>query len=252
MIDPEIDQWSESVDPFREWDSAYVLGSLSTEERRTYERHLSNCAACTNAVSDLAGIPGFLGKIDLATALELTNSPFEVGLDSSRDGAISIQELARRAIERKKFWRRRLVSAMAVAAAFLMVIGIGIGARFQNSADLSKNATDVVVAAGQVVPLHEVQPNVMTVNMQMVSKRWGTQFQWNCIYSKERTETQTPESYDLVVTDSSGAKIVVATWRELGKSAKGLVASTNIPIANVRAIDIRDTGGEKAIWHADI
>jgi anti-sigma factor RsiW len=32
---------NDSVDKYREWDAAYVLGSLSTDERREYERHLS-------------------------------------------------------------------------------------------------------------------------------------------------------------------------------------------------------------------
>lgn len=212
---------------------------------------MANCAACTSAVSDLAGIPGFLTKIDLDAALELAKAPLEDGAEIKGDDAHSIQNLARRAIERRKFGRRRLISVMAVAAAFLMIIGIGIGARFQNSTNLSNNASSAA-GVGKVVLMQEVRRNVMTANMRVVGKRWGTQFQWSCTYAQVRTENQTPESYDLVVTDSSGAKIVVATWRELGKGAKGLIASTSLPLTNVRAIDIRETGGEKTILHAEI
>ena len=36
----------ESSDPYEMWDAAYVLGSLSSSERRQYETHLSGCKRC--------------------------------------------------------------------------------------------------------------------------------------------------------------------------------------------------------------
>ena len=38
-------------DRYAEWDAAYVLGALSPSDRRTYERHLAECAACRAAHS---------------------------------------------------------------------------------------------------------------------------------------------------------------------------------------------------------
>jgi hypothetical protein len=55
-----------------------------------------------------------------------------------------------------------------------------------------------------------------------------------------------------VVTDPSGAKVVVATWREIGKAASGLVAATSISFADIRAIEIRLTGSNESILTAEI
>ncbi len=50
-------------DPYREWDAAYVLGALSPHDRRAFEQHLATCAACREAVAELAGMPGILGML---------------------------------------------------------------------------------------------------------------------------------------------------------------------------------------------
>ncbi|MGN6575193.1 MAG: anti-sigma factor family protein, partial [Nocardioides sp.] len=47
-------------------DGSYVLGALSPVERQDYERHLDDCPSCARAVQELAGLPGLLGKTDLA------------------------------------------------------------------------------------------------------------------------------------------------------------------------------------------
>lgn len=237
------------MDSFRDWDAAYVLGALSSDERRDYERHLETCTACTSAVTELAGIPGFLTKINTETALEIVESP----LFAQENGktVTSIQALASAAIHRKQISQRRLVSAMAIAAAFLMVIGIGIGTRLDGSG-ASQKPTLTSLAAGTPVVFTQNKSESMQVKMQMVNKKWGTQFQWNCTYTEVRTEAQVPESYDLVVTDPSGAKVVIATWREIGKNATGLVAATSIAFADIRAIEIRASGSDQPILTSQI
>lgn len=56
---------------FADWDGAYVLGALSTEDRRAFEMHMAACAACRQAVAELAGLPGLLAKVDPQVALGL-------------------------------------------------------------------------------------------------------------------------------------------------------------------------------------
>ncbi len=237
------------VDEFRDWDAAYVLGALSSDERRAFERHLETCSACTSAVTELAGIPGFLTKISTETALEIVESP----LFPKENGKVvsSIQELASLAIQRRQMSRRRLVSAMAVAAAFLMVIGIGIGGRLESNRAI-KSPAFTTLTAGTPVLFAPHKSGSMQVKMQMSSKKWGTQFQWNCAYTEIRTAAEVPESYDLVVTDPSGAKVVIATWREIGKNATGLVAATSIAFADIRAIEIRASGSNEPILTSQI
>ena len=164
---------------------------------------------------------------------------------------ISLQDLARKVIHRKQLARRKLVSATAVAAALLLVIGYGIGNSLNDSGNRILK-TNLASNSGIKIDLVEFEPNVMKVELQATEKGWGTQFQWNCIYTEIRTELQSPESYDLVVTDSSGAKTVVATWREIGEIAKGLGAATSIPWQNIRAVEIRATGTTEPVMRAEV
>jgi anti-sigma factor RsiW len=59
------------ADPYRDWDVAYVLGSLSPAERRELERHLVECPTCAGNVGELAGMPGILATVPAHRALEL-------------------------------------------------------------------------------------------------------------------------------------------------------------------------------------
>src|SRR5215831_16090276 len=52
-------------------DGAYVLGALSPAERADFERHLSTCASCREAVANLAVLPGLLGRLDQASAVSM-------------------------------------------------------------------------------------------------------------------------------------------------------------------------------------
>src|SRR4030095_16130436 len=59
-------------DKFAQWDAAYVLGALSPAERREFEEHMSSCAGCQAAVSELAALPGLLAQISPADAAMLS------------------------------------------------------------------------------------------------------------------------------------------------------------------------------------
>ncbi len=227
---------NQEADKYREWDAAYVLGSLSTDERREYERHLSNCPACTSAVAELAGMPGFLMKIDANTAGALASEPeggnvFALPLEP-------IQSLARAAVKRKASLRRRMAAAMAVAASFVMVIGLLVGLNLHSSSD-STGGQATVLAEGTKVSMVAMEKNAMVVDMHVTKKRWGTQFSWNCVYGDNEVSANMPESYDLVVTDTSGVASTVASWSQAGTSAKGLVASTGIPLAKIKTVEVQ-------------
>ncbi|MFY9765074.1 MAG: zf-HC2 domain-containing protein, partial [Mycobacterium sp.] len=44
-------------DEYTMWDAAYVLGSLSSAERREFEAHMTDCPLCGSAVGELSGMP---------------------------------------------------------------------------------------------------------------------------------------------------------------------------------------------------
>ena len=58
-------------DPFVTFDAAYVLGSLSPEDRHEFELHLRECPECSRSVGELAGLPGLLSQVHSAPILEV-------------------------------------------------------------------------------------------------------------------------------------------------------------------------------------
>ena len=71
-------------------DGAYVLGALSPAERAAYERHLSTCSACREAVAEIAVLPGLLGRLDEA-GLErvLSMGPSQPAVESRSPALVS-------------------------------------------------------------------------------------------------------------------------------------------------------------------
>lgn len=53
-----------TIDAYEMWDASYVLGALSSSERREYETHLAECVRCRSAVADLSGVPALLALVD--------------------------------------------------------------------------------------------------------------------------------------------------------------------------------------------
>lgn len=50
-------------DDYPRWDAAYVLGSLSSADRREFEAHLSTCPSCREGVTELSVIPALLSRL---------------------------------------------------------------------------------------------------------------------------------------------------------------------------------------------
>jgi hypothetical protein len=226
---------NDSVDKYREWDAAYVLGSLSTDERREYERHLSGCSACTSAVAELAGMPGFLMKIDANAAGALVET-------TSRENVFAlplepIQSLAR--------------AAMAVAASFVLVVGLAVGLNIHSSNTPNQGQVSIALV-GTKINMVAVEANAMTVDMRVFKKKWGTQFSWNCAYGNDAVSSVAPQSYDLVVTQTSGVKTTVATWSQAGTSAKGLVASTRFPLAQIKSVEVQYTDTHAPVVRGEV
>ncbi|WP_290053953.1 zf-HC2 domain-containing protein, partial [Nocardia nova] len=60
-----------SHDDYATWDAPYVLGALARDQRLEYEAHLSECAECRLAITDLSGLPGLLSHVPGEVALSL-------------------------------------------------------------------------------------------------------------------------------------------------------------------------------------
>ena len=206
---------NENVDPFNDWDAAYVLGALSMDERREYERHFASCAACAAAIAELAGIPGILNKIDADTAVALTSTPSQEQLASFWPESNLLQNLAGLAREQQRQRRRKFTVGMSAAAAVLLIIGILTGTAI-HSRTLRDNVPVSANALGTLVSMSQVQPHVISAELRVTGKPWGTRFDWSCKYGIDWSSGTAPKSYDLVITDASGRKFTIATWSSAG------------------------------------
>jgi hypothetical protein len=97
------------------------------------------------------------------------------------------------------------------------------------------------------VAMTPIDQKVITANIQVEKKGWGTRFDWSCSYAGGLWKTDDAASYDLVVTDRTGAQTTVATWRIAGPRASGLSASTNIPSDQIASVEIRVTGSSQPL-----
>jgi anti-sigma factor RsiW len=98
--------------PYRDWDVAYVLGSLSPGDRQAYERHLAVCPPCEHEVGRHAGTAGLLSRVPAQWAVE----SLEPGLAVP---AAILPRLVRAARRRRLLVTAVVVLVAAVAGAVL-------------------------------------------------------------------------------------------------------------------------------------
>lgn len=231
-----------TVDPFADWDAAYVLGMLGGAERREFELHLSTCDSCRAAVTELAGMPGILGILDADEAIALDALPSEERLRDQPHQPGAIQLRARNEVRRRRRMRWRISSLSAGMAALGIVGGILIGTAIVSPASQPSGSSQTASPSAQV-PMSQVTPGVMTATLGVTAASWGTRLDWTCHYVDGAwTGGGSAPSYALVVTDTSGHRTTVATWTASGPTAADLTASTSIPVSDIRSVDIRTVG----------
>jgi hypothetical protein len=224
---------NDTVDRFRDWDAAYVLGALGTDDRLAYERHLATCAECTAAVGELAGLPGILGKLPADDAVAMLSVPDDAPLDDShllgREHTPGlVQRLAGATARRRRRIRFGMLGGAVAVVALITAGGIAL--------------TVPQTSATATVAMAPLSQNVITASMQVTKKGWGTRFDWSCSYQGDSWMSATPASYDLVVTDKAGTQTTVATWSSAGPHASGLSASSAIATSDIRSVEIRMSG----------
>jgi hypothetical protein len=234
---------SDSVDLYRDWDAAYVLGALDTGDRRAYEQHLATCPACCAALSEFAGLPGILSKLSAEDAVALLNADdVSAGVDDHLREGSHVPGVVQRLALATKRRRRRVRFGMLGATALLVGILATIG---------------VVYSAGQTpiaaaVAMDPVAQHVITASMSVTPKAWGTRFDWSCRYPAATEHYGSPVAYDLVVVSKDGVQSVVASWTTTGEAATGLSASSAISFGDIRSVEIRPTGSSSILLHENL
>ena len=94
-------------DRYATWDAAYVLGALSSSERREFEAHLQHCERCSAAVAELGGMPALLGLLDAEDVRGLE--------DAQTDPPPLRPEVLQTVLDRVR-WRRRRSAVVPVGS----------------------------------------------------------------------------------------------------------------------------------------
>jgi Putative zinc-finger len=217
--------------PYSFWDAAYVLGSLSSDERREYESHLADCAQCRAAVTEISGMPALLALLDRDEMAAADDPPMAAPLPQPQDlGSLLTQVRARR----RRF--RWVVAGLSAAAACL---AIGLVVSLRPVAPAAE--PDTSAAAMAMAP---IGPSSYQATVTLTEHGWGTQIGMACTYAEEAEESD--EGHDgnesdrlaMVAIGRDGSQTQLATWMaETGATALPN-ASTSLAIDEIAAVRV--------------
>jgi Putative zinc-finger len=219
------------------WDAAYVLGSLSSAERREFEAHMGNCKPCRQAVAEISGMPALLSRLgaDDVAAID------ERGQLASAPPPPRPELLS--SLLDKVAWRRRrsrmMTGALAAAAAALLVVGVVVTLR-SNPAIPAPQAPPQ--ASSSALVMTPVTPTALSATITLTSHQWGTQIEMTCTYGPEQAnaphEEEAADQLAMVVVGRDGSQNRLATWIALDGSAASPAGSTSMPIDQIAAVQV--------------
>jgi hypothetical protein len=205
-------------DRYATWDAAYVLGSLTSNERREYETHLETCERCRSAVADISGIPALLAMFDLEDVRALDEQTPET--PPLRPEVLeSILDKVRR--RRRSRW---LTSAAVGVAAALLAVGVVIAIR-PEIVGLENSTPQETVESMEMT---KVSPKPINATISLAGFGWGTRIDMVCTYGDWGERDAPPQNLGMVVVGRDGSRTQVATW--LGLSGATALPSANTPM----------------------
>lgn len=226
-------------DRFRELDAAYILGALSSDERREFEAHLRTCDSCSDAVRELAGMPGLLATVPLAVA--------ELGPAGPVPDTL-LPALVRQ-VRRERRTRRWVMGAAAAAVAG--AVGLGGAALVGRPTDVT--ATHPAATATSSAPSRTAAParpmtalirTPLTAEVSINDVAWGTRLDLTCRYTTrgEYPGEQGP-AYVLVVHAKDGHSEQVASWRSVAGRVLHLSGATQLSSNDIASVEVRTQRG---------
>lgn len=205
------------------WDAAYVLGSLSADERREFEAHLQECAGCREGVAELSGMPALLSQL----------SPDEVAALDSPSTAPA-PELLESLLETVRWRRRRTrITTWVVSAAAAVVLGVGVLLGVDGAAGLF--GTNSAITSAQ--SMEQVGTTLLTSTISLSSQHWGTDIDLQC-YCLAPADAH-HDTLAMVVVGRDGSQTRLATWVAVpGRTASpgGSISTPMDQIASVRVV----------------
>lgn len=225
------------VDPYELWDAAYVLGSLSSSERREYEAHLSGCRPCRAAVAELSGMPALLAMIgpDDVAAID------EGGLEPPPIRAELLDDVLAK-VHRRRRRTRWITWTVSAAAAAVLAVGVVLAI---TPAQIGVAPTDANTVALNMTPT--AVPSEFDATVVLRSEGWGTHVEMTCTYREESAVAHDGSGGDklaMYAIGRDGSRVQLATWMALEGATASPSGSTSMPIGDIAAVQVvsADTG----------
>jgi hypothetical protein len=210
--------------PYAHDDGAYVLGALSPEERARFERHLPTCAACRDAVAEVALLPALLGRVRLADlrlpeggSPEGSPEPAAVYARQPDDviaGLIDAAQTKRSRDRRIARWRYAATAVAAAAVALAIGLGLPLAPRQPEAQRATPAPTPAPTTASPMalVPMTLIRPGIpVQAEIGLRSGAWGTEVVLHCWYSDPGGRPG-PYVYQLVAYGPDRKADPVGSW----------------------------------------
>jgi hypothetical protein len=234
-----------STDKYRQWDAAYVFGSLVPSERQEFEEHLAGCAGCSAAVAELAGMPGLLAGLPVQEAEALGSA------GSNYTPPRLLTGLA------EKMRRQRRRARLAVAGLVVAASAASVGSTVVVTAS-APPAVQTQTSAATMLTFGSVGASPLTATGSLTDQPWGTRIDWKCSYGaaaeaypsgSDANEARVQE-YSLVVVDTHGGSTQVASWRAGPGTVVAPTATTSIKAADISRVEIRSVADGRTLLGA--
>jgi hypothetical protein len=229
-------------DPYATWDAAYVLGSLSGNERREFEAHLATCPRCSVAVAELSGIPALLGQL---TADEVQ------ALDDPAKEAPPMRPEVLDTLLQKVEWRRRrtrrmsVITLAAAAAVLAIALVVGILPGIIGKGDDQPMASQVTMSKVAETPINAA--------VTLTGFGWGTRIDMVCTYGDYASRGQaTTENLSMVLVDHNGTQNEIATWVGVNGATALPSGNTTMQKDQIKSVQLVDTDSRAVLLQSDL
>jgi anti-sigma factor RsiW len=209
------------------WDAAYVLGSLSSTDRREFEAHIAGCAECRQAVLELSGIPAMLSHLDRNDVAAINEADHaSAASDMPRELLASLLAAVR--------WRRRRTRVMtwvgSAAAAVVLTIGVLVGIQ------VSFPASQVPQATVPALPMDQVGTTLLASTVSLSGQHWGTNIalKFVCLAPPDAHH----DTVALVVVGRDGSQTRLATWVAIPGHTATPSGSISTPVNQIAAVQV--------------
>ncbi|MBW0272267.1 hypothetical protein ATM97_18820 [Nocardia sp. MH4] len=227
-------------DEYSTWDAAYVLGSLGADERREYETHLHDCPHCTEAVADLAGMPGMLALVDRDTALSMIEAT-EPAIAHAPDLLPSLAAAAE-----KKRRRSRWIGVGSAVAAAAAAVAIAIPVTV--TVARSDAPTEQVVAAQQ---MRAVEQTPVSAEVKLVRDGDRTRLVMTCRYAPSSYGSGYSWTYGLIVT-AGDQRFELDQWPAGPGTELTVDRTIDAPPESISKVEITSVSAGRTILEAQI